>query len=112
MNVYELNKMAYKDVPAMEQGAIFEVISDYVADNPSQYYMMLNHDIHYFTLFNLIHEDLRAAASEITDIAIELGKVVDVVNNDDHSMLEIWIRQDDEVRMYGLFDYQKGVVEV
>lgn len=112
MNVYELNKMAYKDVPAMEQGAIFEIIGYYVSDNPSKYYMMLNHDIHYFTLFNLVHQDLRAAANEITDIAIELGEVVDVVNNDDHSMLEIWIRQDNEILMFGLFNYERGVVEI
>lgn len=112
MNCYEFNKMAYRGVPPMKNEVVFKLVGDYLVDNPSTFYMMLNHDTHYFTLFHVTSNDMRHVASEMIDIATNLGDVVDVNLNNTKDMLEIWIRKNEQVIMYGLFNYERGVVEV
>lgn len=115
MNLYELNQNMYANVPAMNIGAIQTVIKEYLNKYPSKFYLMLNHDIHYYTVFYV--EDSKhvvptQCVHTIWSIVRELGEVVDVVMSD-NGMLEFWIRQEDKrVLMFGFFDYERGVVKL
>lgn len=115
MNIYEVNKGLYLNVPPMEEGPIKNVILDFLEDHCSCYYLMLNHDIHYYTLFHTHDysaENMDVMTNEIYSIIAELGPVVDIINNQETAMLEIWIKYDGQPMMFGLFDYTRGVVEV
>lgn len=114
MTVYELNKGIYTNVSPMKEWAAKKIIFEFFnGGKKAEYYMMLNHDIHYFTLFHITEADpTQALCDEVYSIAAELGDIVDVINNQDTQMLELWIRYDNEPIMFGLFDYDRGVVEV
>lgn len=112
MNLYEINQEAYKNTPPMKEEDVLNVVHEYVVTHPSTYYMMLNHDIHYFTVFNNSRRSIQKVSEAIVKIAIELGEIVDAVINSDNKMLELWIRYDGEIIMFGVFDYYRGVVEI
>ncbi len=97
----------------MEKDAIDKVLIEYFNDVQSTFYLMLNHDIHYYTVFFNPSLEQYLVAVNVYDIIKELGDIVDIEYNKDNKMLETWIRDEEgNVRMYGLFDYQKGVVVV
>lgn len=112
MNIYEVNKGLYLNVPPMKSSDIKKVILDFLKDHESCYYLMLNHDIHYYTVFHTVAFRTEAMVKEIYSIIAELGPVVDIINNQETAMLEIWIKYDGQPMMFGLFDYTRGVVEV
>lgn len=112
MNIYEVNKGLYLNVPSMEEEPIKKVILDFLQGHKSCYYLMLNHDIYYYTVFHNIAFRTEAMMNEIYSIIAELGPVVDIINNQETAMLEIWIKYDGDPMMFGLFDYTRGVVEV
>lgn len=116
MNLYEFNQMAYSKVPAMKDNVVQTIIKDYLEKYPSQFYLMLNHDIHYYTVFHVEDKEnviLNKQVFIIWKLIHDLGEIVDVIINDDNNMLEIWIRQEDgKVLMFGFFDYTRGVVEL
>lgn len=113
MNIYEFNKGIYANIPPMKDENARTVVFNYLNANKATYYLMLNHDIHYYTLFH-VKDEWRASliSFDMMEIFNELGDIVDVIDNKDNGMLEVWIRQEDEVLMFGLFNYDQGVVEV
>lgn len=122
MTLYEINKMAYKNAPNMENfEQAMQQIHDYLYVNRSNYYLLLNNENHYYTIFTFkdscneewSHNDteLKAMTAEILDIARELGSIKDIVVND-NGAIEFWIEYNDDVCMFVLFDYSKGVIEV
>lgn len=58
MTLYELNQAGYASLPKMTKAELDtakEDIITFLRSHDSQYYMMLNHDNKYFTLF--VYED-------------------------------------------------------
>lgn len=114
MNLYDINKSFYADVPAIKDiDNIRKTIRGYLQAHPAKYYLLLNNELHYYTIYTFSAAyRFKAMAVDIADLITDLGEIVDLVTNEDNGMLEIWIRKDDEVNMYGLFDYTRGVIEI
>ncbi len=113
MNIYDVNKGIYQNVPPMKSSNVKKVMFDYFSQCNSHYFLMLNHDIHYYTLFHSANSfSPENMTKEVYSIVKELGPVVDIINNQETAMLEIWIKYDGQSMMFGLFDYERGVVEV
>lgn len=112
MNVYEFNKGMYSNIPPMQESAIREVLFNYFVKHRATYFLMLNHDIHYYTLFHTNDFCVENMVNEVYSIISELGPIVDIISNEETDMLEIWIRYEEQPLMFGLFDYTRGVVEV
>ncbi len=77
--------------------------------------MLLNNDIHYYTMFVLKNQlNKIEMAREIINISKSLGKIKDVVMPEKIGQgLEIWIDTEDfGTLMFLLFDYDTGVIEV
>lgn len=119
MNFYEVNKAAYNALPTMtpeqeEEGV--KTLCSYIEKKQNTYYMMVNHDYRYFTLFRhtVPSAYIRAFAKEILDVAKSLGILKAVECSQDGNMIEIWITSTmaDECSMYGFFGYDAGVIEV
>lgn len=114
MNLYDINKGFYADVPAIKDiDNIRKTIRGYLQAHPSKYYLLLNNELHYYTFYTFSAAyRFKAMAVDIADLISELGEIVDLVVDDDSGMLEIWIRSGEDVNMYGLFDYARGVIEI
>lgn len=111
MTLYELNQMGYENLPKMTKAEIEqskEVFKQLIEENPGTYYMLLNHDIRYFTLFVKSEKtSLDNFINEIYSILKPLGTLKSIELNK-YKAIEIWI----DNHCFLFFNYDKGVVEV
>lgn len=115
MNLYEFNKLGYAALPKMTKAEIEKAKEDilkFLSAHDSNYYMMLNHERKYFTVFTYKNKCAKKEkmAEEMIATAESLGtlKSIEVNNN----ILEFWIQHDTECIMYAIFEYEKGVIEI
>ena len=126
ISLYEFNKENMKQFPILEteeelQGAKNQLIS-FLSEMPSKYYMLLNHDIHYFTLFRnkecFESEMVRDVMfNDILDCLCWCGDnekgIIEVCRDNSGYALEFWVKDlvTNETMMFLLFDYEPGVIE-
>lgn len=118
VTLYEIERVNYAKLPDMDTGEAQKATEDIVNfldkfNENEKYFMLLNNDLHYYTLFKYI--DLKTPermANEILDIVLHLGKLKAVEEDDDH--IEFWVKnnRDGKCDMYMLFNYDRGVIEV
>lgn len=115
MTLYELNQAAYNSLPELKDDALKEAeakLCEYLSNNEANYYMMLNHDLRYFTIFTYGKDKPVPdwMASSMIDIAQSLGtlKSIEIAPN----MAEFWITSSAGCNMYAVFPYDKGVIEI
>ena len=116
MNLYELNQAGYNSLPELKDDKLEEAekkLYDYLISHDANYYMMLNHDKRYFTIFTY-GKDKHVPhwmAEGMIDIAQSLGtlKSIEIAPN----MAEFWITDENNVcNMYAVFPYDRGVIEI
>lgn len=112
MTFYEANKNLYTNITPMKKQDVKKVIDDFLQEHESCYYLMLNHEIKYYTLFHTHDFNSMTMNCEMYSIIKGLGPVLDIEYNKNTQMLEVWIRYEGEPIMFGIFDYTRGVVEV
>ena len=114
MTLYEMNQIAYNKLPKMPKAEIrraTEKLEQFLTEHDSKYYMMLNVDGRYYTVYTYNQEhDVKKMAFEMIDVAKTLGILKGIEVQDD--MVEFWIQQDKTCSMYAMFDYTQGVIEV
>ena len=109
--LYDLNKQLIAQLPEVTREESIKIFNDfYWAHMNNLYFMLLNNEKRYFTLFNR-NDATGMSDFQITvyDIVHELGIIRALDVKDDR--LEIWIEQDEEVSDYILFPYDDGVVQ-
>ena len=115
MTLYELNQANYAQLPTMDKAALANsrgYIIDFLDREKSKYYLLLNNDLHYYTLFTFKGGyNPGAMTKEILDIVSELGEVKSIETNS-NGALEFWIVTEDGCNMYPLFTYERGVIEI
>lgn len=119
MTKYELDKIAHKALPNMtieEINKFSNVIEKFINEHLSKYYMLLNNDNKYYTLYTFVQEpyNIKQMVNEIIEvIAQDLGKIKMINTSQDGNAIEIWtIFANDECEVFYLFDYQRGVIEI
>ena len=118
MTLYDLNKSAYAALPKMtsaEKENAKVKISNYISHhskNDRDYFMLLNNEAHYYTIFCWARGSVRDIVNEVISIAEELGELRAIEVNDNDA-IEFWIaNKQGECNMFVFFDYTKGVIEV
>lgn len=116
MNIYDLNKAAYNSLPTLseeKEQKKLRHIKRFLNNTDNKFYMLLNHDNHYFTLFEWHTYSDEEFAKEIIDIVKSLGKIKSIELSENGEMIEFWIANyDNECYMYGFFPYDKGVISL
>lgn len=117
MTQFELNKANYAVLPTkthQELEKTIPYIVSFLDQHKSKYYLMLETEQRYYTFFTFPKGNYNPGelAREIVSLAEDLGEVKSIETDRLDNMLEIWIVQNGECRMYGLFDYSKGVIEI
>ena len=116
MKAYELNQIGYASVPALtdeELAKSEKLIKEFLKNNPSKYYLVLNNDVRYYTFYTWKNEfKFNEMAHEILDIMLELGEIKSIEKSEVASAIEFWVMYRGECHMFLLFNYENGVVEV
>lgn len=117
MNLYEMNKIGYASLPTMTEKELeksCELIRNFLTSNPSKYYLMLNNEARYYTIYTFRpnYANFSEMAQTIIEIAAGLGEIKSIELTNDESAVEFWIVYEGECKVFYLFDYSKGVVEI
>ena len=115
LSLYDINKQLVEKLPDYTDEDIenaTSLIDEFVKELNSEFYMLLNKDINYYTIFNIsdvISEPI--CSEEIMACVKELGTIKSVGRTEDEQAIEIWIKQDDNISVMYLFDYSGGVIQ-
>ena len=114
VGLYDLNKTIVVTLEAFDMKESIKILSDYFfelykEDKISTNYMLLCAEDRDFTVFRFRGLELRIdeMVNEILEVVESRGVIKDVTKNDD-ATVDIWV--DD--RLYKLFDFDWGVIEV
>jgi hypothetical protein len=109
--LYEYNKIGYAKMPTFTDEQIKEAkdkVKEYIKSYSGTYYMMLNHDIRYYTIY--VKKSWKII-DEIFEIAGELGQIKEITPNEEGNAIEFWITDiTGECHLYLFFCYDAGVV--
>ena len=89
-------------------------INNYISEHKPNYLMMLNHDVRYFTVFNLKSKAVKASiGKEVIDFIRECvepvyGQLKLVDADSTVGAIEVWCGE----TCFVLFDYTNGIVEL
>ena len=118
MSLYEINQSLISQLPPYDEEKVDDLIErinhwDLDKNCRVTYYMMLNNDKHYYTIFKYedkaTHTDFNTLGKGVVVLLKEMGYTImsDEIY-DDHC--EIWVKDDIETVAYLLFPYDQGVV--
>lgn len=116
MNLYELNQIEYAKLPDMTEAQLQIItykLSEFLKKINSSFYMMVEPEGRYYTLYTYIKNKVEfKLAQEIIDVAKTLGDIKDIEILQDR--VEFWIKPSHEeiCKVFLLFDYTKGVIQV
>lgn len=115
MNLYELNQAGYSNLPNLTKSAIAKKAEDitlFLAANPAKYYMLLNVDGKYYTVFHKQDCKVSPLIDSLLDIVKSLGDLKGIDWNKENNILEFWVQQGLECNMYGFFAANQFIIEV
>lgn len=117
VSLYDINKMAMPNLPDLTDEQINEakrMVAKFITPN-STFWMLLNNEKRYYTVFQLTKDKNILLAKKIEDEFIdclqEIGTIKSVEQVDENT-IEAWVidKTDSEAYAYYLFNYDKGVV--
>ena len=115
LSLYEMNKQIISQLPTYSPEQLEEAkdtIVDYVTDrnHKDEYYMLLCHELRYFTIFVRHSNPKENIEDAILDCLSHVGEVKSIERSSDEQALEIWVVVDGEAHAMYFFDYGRGIV--
>lgn len=118
MTLYELNQAGYNSLPSFTEEDFnnsINLIEKFIAKKDAfghNYWMLLNNESRYYTLFNE-KENFSAHyyfVNTLLEVIKELGEVKSIEIKED--AIEFWIVYQGECKVFYFFNYTQGVIEV
>ena len=118
LNMYQMNKdlvKSLKKMNNMDVNRALEKVAEWF-DPKETHYALLNHEHHYFTIFEVGEESMPDSAKsfihELKDILMNYYADHDLraIDVDTNGAVEIWAMWDGEPTVAYLFPYSQGVV--
>lgn len=119
-NLYNMNKSLVaqeKPLDYIAFGVALAKVSNWFQQSRARYFMLLCHENRDYTLFNFVNKHAADpahyvhAAQELEECLVNRGKIISIEYQDTEDAWEIWIN-DGEPKVYYLFKYDMGVIEV
>lgn len=116
VDMYSLNKSLYINATPLSPTKIregFEKIQrTYNTMKESTYFMLLNNEIRYYTLFHKSANSNESFGDVVKECVEGFGTIKDVASVENNAF-EIWVTDEkNETYCFMLFDYTAGVIEV
>lgn len=116
MTTYELNRLAYAQLPILadsssERGIALRVLDEYIHNNEGHYFMLLNNDARYYTIFSMYDNFEESYISALDDCIRAIGDLICIEYNEEMNSCECWFKIGNEASMYVFFVYDMGVIE-
>lgn len=114
--LYEMNQQLVRQLNPLPEEKLAKSLSSvgawFSSNLKERYYMLLNKELSDQTVFHFNSENYTKAVQELREVLEERGKImsIDYIHSED--AYEIWLKSDDDVRMYMLFGYSWGVIEI
>ena len=116
LTLYEFNQQMYSQMEPLSHDALHPLltnIGDWFSKSRSKWFMLMCHELRYYTIFDFARPYYNKALTELQACAAGMGKIVGIEYNHDQDYWEIWIKNDEgEVNMFILFDCSRLVVEI
>ena len=132
VSLYQLNQgiiKQMKDLTSTEIKKRLKLIRSWLYHNPAKYYALICWDYNYITIFHFPSDNYDAQINEIQEILTALGPIkaidphgegqaIEIHQIEDHiediDAFEIWItwHEEDGAKLFMLFPYDGGIVEV
>lgn len=116
MNLYDLNKEAMLQESPLDAlgilGAIAK-IQKYFDTTKNQYYMLLNNELHDYTVLDNKEKKFLKQTTfgkDLIECLQNRGTILSIELQEDKA--EIWLRIENECFVYYLFPYDFGVIEI
>lgn len=115
INLYDINQTVISQMSDLSEEILIQkkkLIRDYFVDTNGKYYMLLNRDNNYYTLFNINpdSDEPDPAADIVVECLTNLGTIKSI-EDDSGQAIEIWTCRDNTASISYLFKYDLGVVE-
>lgn len=113
---YEINKMIIAQLPSMitdkQLTSAKELLKDFTHRHITSvgYYMLLCNDIRSYTVFEVCDEYEEKVENIIIECLLNIGVIQQINYNENQTAIECWIKNEDGVFMFLLFDYEWGVI--
>lgn len=110
---YDINKMVVEKLPELAHKQIKvakKLIREFVNDCDTNYVMLLCHELRYYTVFTLNAQEQEAIEDVLIEMLCDLGQIKSINYNEDKTAIECWVKRDDGIHMFLLFDYDWGIV--
>ena len=116
VDMYSLNKSLYTNATPLSPTKIregFEKIQrTYNSMKESTYFMLLNNEIRYYTLFHKSADSVEPFGDVVKECVEGFGTIKDIASVENNAF-EIWVTDEkNETHCFMLFDYTAGVIEV
>lgn len=115
MTAYDINKQIMIQLPRLTPEEIEEkknLFAVYNQNEYQEYFMLLCHELRYYTLFRTgCYTDEKAEDIIVDECLKNLGEIISIEPTENGSAIEIWIAINDEAYVMYYFNYDEGVVE-
>lgn len=113
--LYSCNQQLNENEPILlevELAARQYKIQDWLKDlDYVNYFMLLNNDLRYYTVFSKKDGNYSYAASEIIGCLQDNGKIISIDLTEDYNW-ECWVRdEENKCHLFYLFPYNSGTIE-
>lgn len=116
MTLYDLNKNLISQLMPLDDNELYEaaeIILAFCEEQRNKYYMLLCHELRYFTLFNYYVQTDRPLPNveeEVIGCAHDIGSILSI--EEVEGAIEIWVKTEaDEVFAMYFFPYDRGVIK-
>ena len=115
MTAYDINKQIMIQLPRLTPEEIEgtkSLFAEYNQNEGQEYFMLLCHELRYYTLFRTgCYTDERAEDIIVDECLKNLGDIISIEKSANGCAIEIWIAVNDEAYVMYYFNYDEGVVE-
>lgn len=114
--VYEFNQSVYSQLPKLTSEELIicaREINKFFGDNKANYYIILNNELHYYTI--LVNKEKQRGmftlGTTIIDCLKSCGDIINIEPNYVGKVVEAWVKNGEKINCYMIFNYEAGVVE-
>ena len=113
ISLYDLNKQLAMQLPPLEESDyedFMKIVEDFRTEHKSSYYMILCKELSFYTIFAKDNYEKNSLEEAVLDYCISTGPIHSVSLTENNDAIEIWIEYENEVYVFYLFDYERGVI--